>query len=162
MITLCAAVGWPNGVLNKVGAAVVKAAQPSRIYHVGLLGVDGYLSYLAESRMRTGVAFREHLRPVQGWTYLDLPWSDEQAATDYFNARLRADYDLLGLVDWGFRRAVLTLMGEEVRPRIEDPRREMCSELVAGMLGFDQPVRWSPSAVWRECERRNLEHERTW
>ena len=159
MVTLCARVGWPDSLTGMLGAAVIKAAQPSRIYHVGIyLPDDGYLY---QSRMRQGV----HREPWDvfadpDWIQIPCPWRHPDDVRAYFRARVGNHYDTLGLIDWGVRRLWLTLMGEEIRPGIEDQRREMCSEFAAGALGFDQPIRWSPSAVARECRKRSEEYSK--
>ena len=156
MVTLCARVGWPESLTGKLGAAVIKIAQPSLIYHVGIyLPDDGGLY---QSRMQQGVHRVAMHVTVDDWLYVPCPWRDPDDVRAYFGVRDGNDYDTLGLVDWGFRRLWLTLAGEEIRPGLEDPRREMCSEFAAGALGFDQPIRWSPSAVVRECRNRTEEY----
>ena len=157
MVTLCARVGWPDSLTGKLGAAVIKIAQPSRIYHVGLFLPDD--GGLYQSRMKQGVHRVPFDVSSENWLYIQCPWRSPDDVREHFFDRVGNDYDTLGLIDWSFRRLWLTLSGEEIRPGIEDPRREMCSEFVAGALGFDQPIRWSPSAVVRECRRRTEEYQ---
>ena len=156
MVTLCVRAGWPDGAINRIAAAGIKLAQPSRYYHTGLLLSDGWLY---QSRLRQGVHRTKWDCFVDpDWIMVACPWADEDAALAYYHARAGNDYDLLGLLDWAVRRAVLTLTGESVRPGIEDPRREICSEFNAGQLGFKEPIRYSPSALLRECQRRTKEY----
>ena len=154
MVTLCARVGWPAGLRDKLGAAIIKLAQPSQVYHTGLLLSDGLLY---QSRLRQGVHRARVDVSYPDWIKIECPWADEQYALDYYHARERAGYDIHGIADWAIRRAAKTLLDMDVRPGIEDPRREICSELNAGMLGFADPIRFSPSALVRECRRRTQE-----
>lgn len=153
-VTLCARVGWPDSLTGKLGAAIIKLAQPSRIYHTGLLLSDGWLY---QSRLHQGVHRARVDVSGPDWIQIPCPWADEQYALDYYHAREQAGYDYHGLADWAVRRAAKTLLDIDVRPRIEDPRREICSELNAGMLGFPNPIRFSPSALVRECRQRTQE-----
>ena len=135
--------GWPAEWYAWPAAAVIKLVQLDSAYHCGLV-INGCLY---ESRLTTGVSIAP--RPV-GWEEIDLPEADEAAARAYFEARADNEYDLRGLFDWFLRRVALTL-GFRIRPRIEDPKREFCSELSAGMLGLDDPVQYSPSALVRRA-----------
>lgn len=155
MVTLYARVGWPPGILNKFGAAVIKAAQPSQIYHTGLLLSDGWLY---QSRMQQGVHRTRFDVSDPGWIKIECPWADEPYALDYYNVRANEGYDFPGLFDWGLRRVVKTVFGKDIRPGIEDPNLNICSEFNGGMLGFPDPIRFSPSALVRECKRRTEEY----
>ena len=156
MVTLCARIGWPDSLTGMLGAAVIKIAQPSRIYHTGLLLSDGWLY---QSRLRQGV--HRALVDVSGtdWIQIPCPWADEQYALDYYHARERAGYDFHGLADWALRRAAKTLFDVDIRPGLEDPRRDICSEFNGGQLRLDEPIRFSPSALVRECRRRTEEYQ---
>ena len=153
MITLCARVGWPDSLTGKLGAAVIKIAQPSRIYHTGLLLSDGWLY---QARLSEGV-HRIKTNVFDGsWDTLELgKWADEDHAYKYWQARVGNGYDLPGLVDWGLRRYALTLLDIRIQPGLQSPRNEFCSELTMGMLDYPDPVQYSPSATKRECVKRN-------
>ena len=155
MVTLCARVGWPDGLSGKIGAAVIKAAQPSRIYHTGLLLSDGWLY---QSRMQQGVHRSRFDVSNPDWIKVECPWADEQYALDYYNARANEGYDFPGLFDWGLRRVVKTVFGRDIRPGIEDPNLNICSEFNGGQLHLSDPIRFSPSALVRECYRRTQEY----
>lgn len=156
MVTLCVRAGWPGAVLDNIGAAVIKIAQPSHVYHTGLLLSDGWLY---QSRLRQGVHRTKWDCFVDpDWIMVACPWADEDAALAYYHARAGNGYDALGLVDWAARRVVLTLTGESIRAGIQNPRREFCSEFNAGQLGYSQPVRFSPSALLREVASRTKDY----
>lgn len=157
MIALVTYPGWPDDWFGWPVAAAVKVFQPAHEYHCGLL-IDGYLY---DSSLIGGVARHpessDRLAERGPARYLDLPWADKRHALEVW-ARAQDDgYDLLGLADWWVRRASVTLLGREVALGIESPRRWFCSELSAAMLGFDTPIRYSPSKVVRECVKRNSE-----
>lgn len=142
-VTLVADPGWPawHGWL---GAAIIKTAQPSAIYHTGIVIGDT----LFEARLTTGVvAVPAADRVRDHWLRVPCPWCRPERAVEVFETCAGAEYDLLrGLPDWFLRRVAHTL-GVRIRPGIDDPRRWFCSELSAAMLGFDDPVRYSPSRL---------------
>ena len=132
--------GWPSEWYAYPAAALIKLVQWDSAYHCGI--VIGETLY--ESRLTMGVS---RSPPPVGWEEHDLD-GDEREAIRYFIVRERNEYDIRGLLDWALRRAALTL-GFRIRPMVEDPKREFCSELSAGMLGLANPVQYSPSALVR-------------
>lgn len=155
MVTLCVRAGWPDGAINRIGAAGIKLAQPSRYYHTGLLLSDGWLY---QSRLRQGVHRARVDVSGPDWIQIPCPWADEQYALYYYHARARAGYDYHGLADWALRRAAKTLFDVDIRPGLEDPRRDICSEFNGGQLRLAEPIRFSPSALARECWKRTQEY----
>lgn len=154
MVTLCARIGWPEGVLGKVGAGVIKAVQPSPVFHVGVLLSDGYLY---QSRFKQGVHRELWIPDDPGWRLTECPWADEDYAREYYEKRKGHGYDGLALLDWAVYRFALTAAGVSLTPGLQDPLREMCSEFAMGMLGYADTSRFSPSAAERECQYRTVE-----
>ncbi len=145
--------GWPEAILDKLGAGVIKAAQWRPEYHTALL-LDGWLY---QARLTEGV-HRTRFDWRADFALEPLPWADADRAFEYFELRAGNRYDGIGLADWALRRVALKVFGRRIRPGIEDPRREFCSEFNAGQIGLSDPVQYGPWHLLRECRRINMEY----
>lgn len=68
------------------------------------------------------------------WDLVDLPFSDEAAARDWFQLHLGENYDVKGLL--GF-----------VGPIKGRSKKWFCSEACAAALGYEDPWRYSPAML---------------
>lgn len=71
------------------------------------------------------------------WDLVAVPWLQSSQALRVFEKYSGSEYDLLGV-----------LVGQLFNAPIHDRDKCFCSELVAEMLGFEQPWRYSPASLY--------------
>ena len=87
-----------------------------------------------------GVRGKVMALPADKWDVIDVPWADEYAAQQWFDAHANDRYgfaDLLLCQLFGMRR---------------DSRGVFCSEACAAALGLPDPTRFSPGELATFCD----------
>lgn len=113
---------------------LIRFRTQSHVSHVELL-IDGicYSSSPRDGGVRKKVI---NLEPNK-WDLVAVPWLQSSQALRVFKKHSGAEYDLLGV-----------LVGQLFNVPIHDRDKCFCSELVAEMLGFEQPWRYSPGLLY--------------
>ena len=113
---------WTRGPYSHT--ELVRETEPgSGVYHC-----------LSSSFMDGGVRMKRMKLDPEHWDLIDVD-GDWDSAVDWFQARIRCKYDVLGLVGFVFRRV----------PDVRD--RYFCSEAVAAALGYPESWRLDPNTL---------------
>ncbi|MGJ8689843.1 MAG: hypothetical protein ACSHXZ_10010 [Gammaproteobacteria bacterium] len=95
---------------------------------------SGEAECASSSKLDGGVRIKLIDLSPDRWDLVDLPFTDEAAARDWFLLHLGEDYDVKGLI--GF-----------VGPIEGRSKKWFCSEACAAALGYKDPWRYSPAML---------------
>jgi hypothetical protein len=107
--------------------------------HCELVFSDGESA--SSSFMDGGVRYKRILFNHDLWDFIELgPQFDEQKAREWFDKHDGAQYDVMGLVGFVFRRVG------------DDKKKYFCNEAVLAALGFLESWRFDPNSTYALLE----------
>lgn len=93
----------------------------------------------SSSFMDGGVRFKSILLDPECWDVIEVPGIDQGAARQWFDRRVDAGYDVIGLLSTS-------------TPVPDCKRRYFCSEALGSACGLQEAWRFSPNTFARVCE----------